>query len=398
MTLTQVALSLQSIKKQGFCNSESRSGRCLRGLQDVVPRRFVLQGAILMMSLLAFATAGHCHISIMPMDIQLQASSAATRLSDDIEVMNTTSESLHVSSSVMDWTLTLSGHKQYFEAGTQPNSCAKWIQMNPVEFVLAPKQSIRVRYSISQPANLDAEHLGAEHWAMIFFTARKTPRAGQGIGLNVNTRIGCRVLLAPAQKTPPQCKILDMNLPVEAATADAVANAVANAVAAPVRTTSTGAVNGSLISASKGDEATLQTMAQATAQATPILVVPREPQTAIAQKLKITVENPGSSSIRIKAAVEARSLDGQVVATGNITAPPALVLAGAKRELTVRWDKPLSPGTYLIKAKLDYGARQLIGGELKATVAPTAPSAVQTASAAASAADVAAEGSATSGR
>lgn len=349
MTLAKVAVSLQSKKRQ-YGRNDSESGRSLRGRPSLVPCRLMLQGGILIMSLLALATAGHCHISIMPMDIQLQANSAGTRLSDDIEVMNTTSEPIHVTSSVMDWTMTLSGQKQYFEAGTQPNSCAKWIQMNPVEFVLAPRQSIRVRYSISAPADLSAEH-----WAMIFFTARKTPKAGQGIGLSLNARIGSKVSIAPAQKTPPQCKIIDMNLPVISP----------RPAGANIGASSVGITDGV---ASQAISETSTQKTSATESSMPVTL-----QTPVATKVKITVENPGRANIRLKGIVEARREDGQVVATGNISVPPALVLAGSKREVSIHWDKPLAPGTYRIKAMLDYGAKQMIGGELKATVAADAP-------------------------
>jgi len=264
---------------------------------------------LLLFALLLSPAIGHCAISIMPLEAQLRVERPGARLGDDIEVYNSGDEPIHVSTSVMDWSMNLSGQKQFHAAGTQPLSCASWIQMNPTEFSLPPGKSLRVRYSITPPADI-----AQEHWAMIFFTARAVPKAGDTrFALNVQTRIGCKVLVTPAIKEPLQGKITGMEL---------------QTVAAPVG------------------------------------------QPALS-KAKVTFVNPNAVIVRLSGTVEARDAAGQLIAKGDIVPAKPLVLVGAMRELWAQFDKPLPPGIYQIKAAIDYGGKELIGGTLKATVKPS---------------------------
>ena len=258
-------------------------------------------GLLALLSILLVPIAGYCSISIMPMEANLQATPEGSRLSNDIEVYNGSDEALHVTGSLMDWTMNQAGHKQFLEPNTTPHSCASWIRMNPEQFILAPKQSVRVRYSVTPPTDLKEDH-----WAMIFFTTRQIPKANAGIGLNVNTRIGCKVFVGPTLAPSPVAKIADMNL------------------------------------------------------------------FSLASQVQITIENPGVKNIRLKGKVEVRGADGQLAAIAAITPLNALVLTGTKREVQAQLDKPLPPGTYTVKAVIDYGAKQLLGGELKAVVTPSA--------------------------
>ena len=282
------------------------------------------QRALLMLSLLAAPAVGHCSISIMPMEARLPVERPGARLTNDIEVYNSGEEPIHVVSSIQDWSMTLSGQKRFHPGGTQPLSCATWIQLNPVEFNLAPGKSMRVRYSIAPPTGM-----AQEHRAMIFFTSRAVPRAGDSrLALNVQTRIGCKVLVTPPLKSPLQGQITGMALQTLAAPAPA-------SVGAPwVHLDSTAAA----------------------------------PAPSLLSRVKITFVNPNPVSVRLNGTVEARNADGQVVARGEIAPAKALVLVGATRELWAQLDKPLGPGTYQIKAAIDYGGQQLLGGILKATV------------------------------
>lgn len=281
-------------------------------------RRLACQCVLLVLSLLLAPAVAHCSISIMPMESQLKVSRAGARLTNDIEVYNTGSAPMHVTTSIADWSMTLTGQKQFHEAGTQPLSCAKWIQMNPGEFSLQPGKSMRVRYSVAPPADMVQEH-----HAMLFFTSRAVPKEGDNrFALSVQTRMGCKVLVTPALKAPLQGKITSMAL-----------QTLALPEALPV---AEGARPASLDS--------------------PL------------SKVKITFANPNPVSVRLNGTVEARSENGQLVARGEITPAKALVLVGGTRELWAQFDKPLPPGTYQIKAALDYGGKDLVGGTLKATV------------------------------
>lgn len=276
--------------------------------------------------LLLVPAIGHCSISIMPMEAKLQVARPGARLTNDIEVYNSSDAPIHVSTAVLDWTMTVSGQKQFHEAGTQPLSCAKWIQVNPVEFSLPPKQSMRVRYSVTPPADM-----AQEHQAMIFFTARAVPKEGDSrFALNVQTRMGCKVLVTPALKAPLQGKITGMMLQTLAASGSLPA-------AESVRP----------VSFESSDALSIQ----------PFI-----------SKVKVTFVNPNPVSVRLNGRVEAHGADGELVAKGEILPAKALVLAGATRELWAQFAKPLPSGTYQIKAAIDYGGKELVGGTLKATV------------------------------
>jgi P pilus assembly chaperone PapD len=284
------------------------------------------------LSVVLFPALGRCSISIMPMESQIKVSRPGARLTNDIEVYNSGDAPIHVSTSVMDWTMTLSGQKQFQEAGTQPLSCAKWIQVNPVEFSLLPGKSMRVRYSATTPADITQEH-----WAMIFFTARAVPKAGDNrFALNVQTRMGCKVLLTPALKAPLQGKITGMALQTLPAPASQPPAVGATPVAvSPVSLEAPGAA----------------------ANTSPLI-----------SKVKVTFVNPNPVSVRLNGTVEARSADGVLIAKGEIMPAKALMLVGATRELWAQFDKPLPPGDYQIKAAIDYGGKELVSGSLKATV------------------------------
>lgn len=156
----------------------------------------------------AVAPAAHASFSIMPMETQLQMPQQDNRITDEIEVYNGGDTPLHISSSVVDWKLTNNGDYQYAEAGTEKSSCAKWIQLNPPEFNVAPRKSVRVRYSITP-----SEALSDERRAMIFFESRPVPiKGGKGMGLQVATRMGCKVFVSPSKPLTKNGALSDMEL------------------------------------------------------------------------------------------------------------------------------------------------------------------------------------------
>lgn len=158
----------------------------------------------------AWPSVSHASFGIMPMEVSLQAPRAGSRVTSDLEAYNGGDQTLHITASAMDWTLNRAGQYQFSEAGTLPNSCAKWIQFNPVEFTLPPKKAIRVRYSIATPPDF-----AGEHRAMIFFQSRPVPvRGTNNIELMVSTRVACKVFISPAQTPPRGGKVADMEMPL----------------------------------------------------------------------------------------------------------------------------------------------------------------------------------------
>lgn len=156
----------------------------------------------------AWPLAAHASFGIMPMEVALQAPRAGSRVTSDLEAYNGGTETLHITASVMDWTLNRAGQYQFSPAGTLPDSCAQWIQFNPIEFNLPPKKSVRVRYSIATPPDF-----ASEHRAMMFFQSRPIPTKGtNNLQMMVSTRVACKVFISPAQLLPRAGKIADMEM------------------------------------------------------------------------------------------------------------------------------------------------------------------------------------------
>ena len=154
------------------------------------------------------APSAHASFAIMPMEKQLQMPQDDNRITDEIEVFNGGDAPLHISSSVVDWKLTPDGDYQYAPAGTEKSSCAEWIQLNPPEFNVAPKKSVRVRYSIAP-----TETLTDERRAMIFFESRPVPVKGQKVmGLLVATRMGCKIFVWPHAPLAKSAAFSDIEL------------------------------------------------------------------------------------------------------------------------------------------------------------------------------------------
>jgi P pilus assembly chaperone PapD len=257
----------------------------------------ILRSIFILLLSSAITSSAHATFGIMPMEVQQKMAAGETRLTDEIEVYNGSDQPVHITGSVVDWKLTPRGEYEYSEAGTDPLSCAKWIQLSPATFNVLPKKSVRVRYTITAPqAAFEERH------AMIFFLSRPLPsKTSDGMGVMVATRMGCKVFVSPAQAAPKTGKIADMDF-----------------------------------------------------------------QAAANPRVKVLVQNTASTMFRAKGTLQVRDEDGTVVA--QAASNSAQVLPGATRELWFELSAPLLPGNYVLKAVVDYGAKQLLGGELKAKI------------------------------
>ncbi|HEX8553041.1 MAG TPA: hypothetical protein VF681_15965 [Abditibacteriaceae bacterium] len=147
--------------------------------------------------------------TVSPMSSQLKMPRADARVTDEVIVYNQGDGPAHISVDVGDWTLDPSGEYVYSDAGTNPRSCAKWIQINPPQFVVQPKQHVRVRYTISPPADLKQEH-----WAMLFFRSRPLAyETSDKISFRIITRVACKVSVLPSIPLEKQGRVLDVSIP-----------------------------------------------------------------------------------------------------------------------------------------------------------------------------------------
>lgn len=80
-------------------------------------------------------------------------------------------------------------------------------------------------------------------------------------------------------------------------------------------------------------------------------------------EIKVVFRNSGNVHVRVSGGLVV--LDPQGQQAGRLPIPEALVLPGSLREFKLTWDaKRLPPGTYTIRAVMDYGADELIAGEV----------------------------------
>ena len=348
--------TMQSVRNLTVRHAQNPVAKCAHGA-----------GLLGLFSLVLLSAVGHCSVSVMPMEAKLTMPADGGRLADDIEIFNSGSTPTHVTASVMDWTMTEAGDPQFSEPGTQPRSCAAWIQLNPMSFSVPPGKSVRVRYSIAPRA------IAEEHWAMVFFQTRPVPVKASGLGINISTRVGCKIFITPAKPLLHQGKITDMDLQrIPELEIRAAAQRIARAKAKADRA-KLAAMAPSL--QDTGEASIVKTDLLLTAEGLPEPVAQPEPaaQPGATTKVKVVFENTSPMNIRLGGTVEARGEDGQVVASGKLPARTQ-ILSGARRELWAQLDKPLPPGAYLIKAIIDYGAKELMSGELKARITlPVAP-------------------------
>jgi len=66
---------------------------------------------------------------------------------------------------LQDWSYLPDGTKAFYQSGTIPGSCAKWMDLNVNSFRLEPADSQTVTYSISVPAST----AGGQYHAVAFF-------------------------------------------------------------------------------------------------------------------------------------------------------------------------------------------------------------------------------------
>jgi P pilus assembly chaperone PapD len=144
---------------------------------------------------------------------------------------------------------------------------------------------------------------------MIFFESRPIPVKGKnGIGLQVATRMGCKVFIAPSQTLSQIGVLADMEL-----------------------------------------------------------------QNALQPRVRISVKNSGDTTFRAGGTLQIIDEAGTIVAQGALKS--AQVVPQAERNLWFSLPAPLPAGRYNIKTVVDYGVKQLLGGELKTKViaSPTVP-------------------------
>jgi len=109
-----------------------------------------------------------------------------------IKIYNPMSSTLHLKVYVQDFLLGADGKGVYLSGGKLPTSIASWIQFNPREFTVKPKESQVLRFTITPPADASGEY-----WGTIFLENTPPPavKGKKGVNLVVNLRVGIPVYI-----------------------------------------------------------------------------------------------------------------------------------------------------------------------------------------------------------
>lgn len=160
--------------------------------------------------LLAPWAAAQSTIGVEPPVLMREAQPGQT-LTTDLRITNPSNGPVRVRVSLGDWAYDPMGKITYQEPGKLPRSASSWATFSPSEFVLEPRQSQTVRYTVQVPAKAEP----GTHWSVLFFEAENpNPPPGQPLA-TFKVRVGHVFYLniAPVQSagriagifgTPPQ--------------------------------------------------------------------------------------------------------------------------------------------------------------------------------------------------
>lgn len=121
---------------------------------------------IISLLLPSFPWAAQVSISVSPIRVEHWVKQGE-KGTDMILVTNDGKAPTRLKVSIADFTITSDGNPQFIKPDGNPQSCAQWIRINPVDFRIGPGQTREVRYTIAVPR--DAED-GGYRAAIIFET------------------------------------------------------------------------------------------------------------------------------------------------------------------------------------------------------------------------------------
>ncbi len=116
---------------------------------------------------------------------------------DSMSVYNTTDHEVNIRVYWQDFVYTppFSGKKDFLPVGASDYSLGDWIRFSPQEFLLAPKESQKINYTIQVPANIHGGYYG-----VLFFEQIPKETEAKNKGVTIITRMGCLFYLESKDK------------------------------------------------------------------------------------------------------------------------------------------------------------------------------------------------------
>lgn len=137
-----------------------------------------------------FSAAPVCAATIRIDEARIRIEMAAGETkAGQIHISNPTDSTVSVKVYTEDWEYldTGNGDKDFFPAGTLPNSASPWITYNPSQLTIEPYGKKTVDYSVTTPAAVDE---GTRYSILFFETALGEGKNEEGANVNVAGRIG----------------------------------------------------------------------------------------------------------------------------------------------------------------------------------------------------------------
>lgn len=110
---------------------------------------------------------------------------------------------VHFKCRVEDWWRSEDGKQSFYRqpglSGNPSRSCAKWVVLNPVESVIEPKGTLRIRVSVSIPADVQP----GGYWSVLTVDEVPDPlsfKPGVGVQFLASVSIGIFVYISPLER------------------------------------------------------------------------------------------------------------------------------------------------------------------------------------------------------
>lgn len=152
------------------------------------PHRSVRQTVSL--AALLVGTTAQAQISIDRRELVLRPDSAAQR-SGVMIVRNTGPSTTEAVIRVEDWDRGIDGAHRFYDAGTQPGSCASVLSISPLGFTLAPGESRAVQIGVDGVVN-------SACWSLVLVETEERVRDETGRFVLATVRTGMKVYAEPS--------------------------------------------------------------------------------------------------------------------------------------------------------------------------------------------------------
>lgn len=270
----------------------------------------------LALTALFIGTTAHAQISIDRQELVLRPDSVAQR-SGVLLVRNTGRSTTTAVIRVEDWDRGVDGVHRFFDAGTQPGSCASVLSITPLEFTLAPNESRAVQIGVDGVVN-------SACWSLVLVETEERVLDETGRFVLSAVRTGMKVYAEPSDSRALG-EVSEVELEMsEAAHTGVVLDGSAR--------------GGSLRDTSVRDASVVAV---------------------------VTFRNLGERHLRGAGWVEIRRDDDRVLTT--IALPELQTLPGAM--VTARVALPASlKGTYRLRAVVEYGGTSVAAAEREAAI------------------------------